>query len=79
METALASVAVQEFDGLEVIVVDDASRDDTVARAEAALRGTGLPHQILRQPQNGGPALTRNRGVVAAGGEYAAFLDADDE
>jgi glycosyltransferase involved in cell wall biosynthesis len=79
IETALASVAVQDFDGLEVIVVDDASRDDTVERAALALKAAGLPHQVLRQEQNGGPARARNRGVAEARGDYIAFLDADDE
>jgi glycosyltransferase involved in cell wall biosynthesis len=79
VDAALASVAAQAFDGLEVIVVDDGSRDGTAERAEAALRGAGLSHQVLRQPENGGPARARNRGVAVARGEYVAFLDADDE
>jgi len=79
IEAAVASVARQDFRDLEVILVDDASRDDTVARARAALEQHGLRHLILQQEQNGGPAVARNRAVVAASGEYVAFLDADDE
>lgn len=78
IDAAIASVAAQTLRDIEVIIVDDASTDDTVARAEAALAGSGLPHQVLRQPVNGGPAVARNRGVAAARGAYVAFLDADD-
>ncbi|MBX9700608.1 MAG: glycosyltransferase [Acetobacteraceae bacterium] len=78
IEAAIESVAVQTLRDLEVILVDDASRDDTVARAEAALRRAGLRHQVLRLERNSGPAVARNHGVVAARGTYVAFLDADD-
>lgn len=79
IETAIASVAAQEFGELEIILVDDASRDDTVARAGAALDRHQLRHAILQNERNSGPATARNRGVAAASGEYIAFLDADDE
>ncbi len=78
VETAVASVAAQNFPGLEMILVDDASQDDTVARARESLQRHGLRYQILVQDCNGGPAAARNRGVAAATGEYVAFLDADD-
>jgi glycosyltransferase involved in cell wall biosynthesis len=79
VEAAIDSVAAQTCRDLEVIVVDDGSSDATVDRAGAALARSGLPHQLLRQPRNGGPAVARNRGVAMASGEYVAFLDADDE
>jgi glycosyltransferase involved in cell wall biosynthesis len=75
---AIASVAAQSFRDLEVIVVDDASSDDSVALARAALAATGLPHQVVPLARNGGPAVARNTGVAAARGTYVAFLDADD-
>ncbi len=78
VEAAIASVAAQSFRDLEVILVDDASRDDTARRAAAALAASGLPHQVFVQARNGGPAVARNRGVAAARGTYVAFLDADD-
>lgn len=79
IEAALTSVAWQTLRDLEVVLVDDASRDDTVARARACLEGYRLRHTILEMEANAGPAMTRNRGVVVAQGEYVAFLDADDE
>ena len=38
----------------------------------------GPPVRVLRQPENLGPAATRNRGLREARGDYLTFLDADD-
>ncbi len=78
IEKAIDSVACQTLRDLEVIVVDDASQDDTTARARAALERSGLRHLVLTAERNAGPASARNRGVAAAQGDYVAFLDADD-
>ena len=78
IETAIASVAAQAFEDLEVILVDDQSGDDTVSRARAALERHGLAHGILSTGRNSGPAAARNLGIGAARGDYVAFLDADD-
>lgn len=58
---------------LEVLVVDDGSRDATATVAEAF----GPPVRCLRQA-NAGIGAARNRGARAARGEALAFLDADD-
>jgi len=77
IEKAIASARLQTEDNLEIIVVDDASRDQTleivaeVARSDARVR-------LLRQPVNAGPAAARNRGIAAAKGDWIALLDADD-
>jgi GT2 family glycosyltransferase len=55
----------------EVIVVDDASTDDTTA---------GIPPdqaRVLTLPKQSGPAVARNRGAELARGTYLLFLDAD--
>lgn len=75
---ALASVASQTCGRIEVIVVDDASRDHTAARACAILQASGLPHAVVQMRKNSGPSLARNVGVSLARGKYVAFLDADD-
>jgi glycosyltransferase involved in cell wall biosynthesis len=69
---ALASVVAQSLRPLEVIAVDDGSRDGS-ARVAAAFPGVGL----LRQP-NRGVAAARNAGVARARGDLVAFLDQDD-
>lgn len=79
LEKAIGSVARQTFRDLEVIVVDDASPDDTHAVAKRLLAAHGLAHIAIRLAVNGGPATARNSGVAVARGDYVAFLDADDE
>lgn len=79
IDVAIRSVARQTLRDLEVIIVDDASTDDTAGRARALLEQCGLRHTVVRQEVNAGPSAARNRGVALASGEYVAFLDADDE
>lgn len=65
----------------EVIIVDDGSTDDTVETVRSWLSGKQRPSEawrILRQASNAGPAAARNAGIVAARGDWVAFLDADD-
>ena len=68
---AIDSALAQTHHLLEIIVVDDGSRDETANVAE------GYPVTVIRQ-ENGGPASARNTGVKAASGEWLAFLDHDD-
>jgi hypothetical protein len=56
-----------------VIVVDDASSDDTAAVARS------LGAQVIVREVNGGAAAARNDGIRAARHEWVALLDADDE
>lgn len=71
--------SVREADALpfEIIVVDDGSDDGTVALVEEMARADDRV-QLIRSPQNAGPAAARNRGLAAARGTWAAVLDADD-
>jgi glycosyltransferase involved in cell wall biosynthesis len=70
---ALASIVQQEYEPLEIVVVDDGSSDGT---GEVA-RAFGACSTVIEQP-NRGPAAARNRGIAAARGSLLAFLDADD-
>lgn len=70
---AVASIAAQAYQPLEIIVVDDGSTDET---ATVVLRlGNGI--RYFYQP-NQGPAAARNAGLAIAQGELIAFLDVDD-
>lgn len=69
--------ALAETETAEVIVVDDASEDNTVAVAERAGEGDGRL-TVLRCALNGGPAAARNRALEIAKGDFIAILDADD-
>lgn len=73
---AIASVRSQTFQDWELVVVDDGSKDDTCARAEAAAAGDPRI-RVLRKP-NGGLSSARNYGVEVARGEWLMFHDADD-
>jgi GT2 family glycosyltransferase len=55
----------------EIIVVDDASTDDTASIAAA------MGVKVLRLAQNSGPAAARNRGARQANGDILFFVDAD--
>ncbi len=68
----LRNIEAQEYDNLEVLLVDDGSEDDLPERAQAS---GGV--RYLRQ-ENRGPASARNTGIAACTGELVAFLDLDD-
>ncbi len=76
---AVASALAQSMPPLEVIVVDDASADDTGRALEALRRERGDDRlRIITLARNGGAAAARNAAWDAARGEFVAFLDADD-
>jgi glycosyltransferase involved in cell wall biosynthesis len=70
---ALASVAAQEFPAHEIVVVNDASTDDSVEVIERS----GVPVRLIHT-QCRSATGARGAGIRAATGEWLAFLDADD-
>ena len=70
---AISSALWQTYRDLEVVVVDDGSRDATGEIAAAFPE----PVRLVRQ-ENGGVASARNRGIAESRGELIAFCDADD-
>jgi glycosyltransferase involved in cell wall biosynthesis len=71
---AIDSVLGQTYRDFEVIVVDDASTDDTAS----ALTHHRAPVRVVRRERSSGAGAARNDGIRASTGEFIAFLDSDD-
>lgn len=76
IERAVRS-ALADPHAAQVVVVDDASGDDTYAAAQACDDGSGRL-TVLRQSANGGPSRARNLALCHLHTEWACVLDADD-
>jgi len=78
---AIRSVAFSEAHDVELIAVDDASTDDSVAAVrEACAEAPWLPTKLVRRSVNSGlAAVARNLGLEYARGEFVFILDADNE
>ena len=77
LEAGVRSVLDQSLSDLEIVIVDDASTDESLAIANRlAERETRI--RTIALPRNGGPSVARNRGIASATGEWIAILDADD-
>lgn len=61
----------------EILLVDDASTDGSVAAAQRYIRQSGATISILTSPRRGAPAA-RNYGVEHSSGRWLQFLDVDD-
>lgn len=72
---AVASALKQRVGEVEVIVVDDASTDETIALLN---RTFGAQIRVLCLERRRGPGAARNAGAQLAQGEFVAFLDSDD-
>ncbi len=74
LSRAIDSVLAQSVSVHELIVVDDASTDET----PALIARYGNPVRYLRRERNAGVSAARNFGAEQATGDWLAFLDADD-
>jgi teichuronic acid biosynthesis glycosyltransferase TuaG len=73
----IESVQAQTFTDWELLIADDCSTDNTPGVIESyAAKDPRI--KLIRQPRNGGPALTRQGAIEHAQGRFMAFLDSDD-
>jgi glycosyltransferase involved in cell wall biosynthesis len=73
LPSAIESVRAQTRTGIEIVVDDDGSSDDSAGVAERL-----DVDQLIRLPTNQGPSMARNVGIARASGDLITFLDADD-
>lgn len=79
IEKTIEMVQKQTFQDWELLLVDDASKDNSCEIIENyILRQADERIRLIKKKKNEGAALTRNRGIKEAKGRYIAFLDADD-
>jgi glycosyltransferase involved in cell wall biosynthesis len=77
---AIESVLAQTYPNLEIIVVDDGSRDGSGEAIQrfVSQRTNGCRQILFFSQPNQGASAARNTGISKARGEYIAFLDSDD-
>ena len=73
---SIQSVINQTYKNWELLIVDDCSTDDTDNIVEPFLTDARIKY--FKNEKNSGAALTRNRAMREAKGEWIAFLDSDD-
>ncbi|WP_284041099.1 glycosyltransferase family 2 protein [Jejuia spongiicola] len=74
---AITTVLNQTHKNWELILIDDYSNDKTLEMAQSFTEENSNI-KLLKNNTNLGTAISRNKGVEAAQGDYIAFLDADD-
>ncbi|MFT5451880.1 MAG: glycosyltransferase involved in cell wall biosynthesis [Enterobacterales bacterium] len=78
LECCLKSVAEQDIDSFEVIIVDDGSVDNEERARILAEFNDGTKFRLLTHAENRGLTVARNTGLDAARGDYIVHLDSDD-
>lgn len=77
IERTLRSVAEQDIDNWECIIVDDGSTDSSLEKVQDFIKVHSGNWNLVSQ-KNSGQTSARNHAVSVAKGRYLAFLDADD-
>lgn len=72
LKFAIESILIQQYNPIEIIIVDDGSTDGT-AKIVKAFKNI---HYIYQD--NKGPSVARNTGIAKSKGAFIAFLDSDD-
>ncbi|MDO4399477.1 MAG: glycosyltransferase family 2 protein [Coriobacteriia bacterium] len=73
----LASIETQTLEDIEIVCVDDASQDSTMAIFELFASDDDR-FKLIRFEENQGVSAARNTAIQAASGDYLAFMDDDD-
>lgn len=77
IEQTINTVLRQTYKKWELILVDDKSTDNSIKIINKYIQENNNI-KLIQNENNSGAAVSRNKGIDAAKGEYIAFLDADD-
>lgn len=80
LERCVNSLLKQDYENMEMILIDDGSIDSSLEIAEQLKTSADIQGKRIRviHQENHGVAYTRNYGIKIATGEYIAFIDQDD-
>jgi glycosyltransferase involved in cell wall biosynthesis len=78
IEDTLRSVWGQSYPNIEILIVDNASRDGTYEKLQALARDSPMPMHLIKAETNLGIPAGLNTLLDRANGAYAAILDHDD-
>lgn len=76
LKDCLDSILAQTYTEYELILIDDGSKDNSVAICEEYQKRDS--RIFIYSKENGGPSAARNYGVSQSKGEYITFIDSDD-
>jgi glycosyltransferase involved in cell wall biosynthesis len=74
---SIESIINQNFESLELIIINDGSTDDSV-KIINSYKKCDKRIVFISNKKNEGPAIARNKGLKVARGKYIAILDSDD-
>lgn len=77
LSDCLHSILNTNYINFEIIVVDNASVDDSIKTTKQILDPFDIDYKIIKNKINLGPSTARNQGIKIAKGKYIAFLDND--
>lgn len=77
VKQCILSIERQTHKNIEIIIVDDGSKDDSINIIQNIMKESKLNIRLIKQ-ENQGPSGARNTGLSYATGDYVVFLDADD-
>lgn len=78
VEQAYTSVVQQTYRNIEIVYVDNSSKDKTFEIADAIFKSSGLPYKGHKRKENYGISANLNYLISQASGEYVAVLSGDD-
>ena len=80
IEKCLHSVLLQTYSNIEVSLINDQTKDNSVEVAQNFITQHQLQDfwKIIHLEQNSGLSVVRNKGIDTANGKYIFFLDSDD-